>query len=309
MINNTKLIKNLIVKLCLSLQLLFNNKTSYLIFFILISTIVFLYSCVKFNNTLYIQSIGSEFSIYCGLSQTHPFINAMKKAQKIKKSYIVNWSNKVYPFDNLIFTTDLLKKYINKFWKDNIDQLDKNSHILLLTRLKRENGQIVTIGNLQRINVDDKDYLIELLLNIIEKKTDRYTDGVFKAIIFSYGVRSGLTPKTIDTEVKYQNYYHFKFPITMDPLKYGKLLFKTDKIYFVQMINKNIAIIDMGDKINKVRLFKEGDLIYEWIDKYIDESTFIREIGKNKFTFANEDLKLLTVDKTNNFNYVKNKSN
>jgi hypothetical protein len=289
-----------IIQFLVAKALLFNAK-SY-ISFLMLSAIIFLVSSVMLCDTLNIHSIGSELSIYSGLSQIQPLITIMKNSQKLNKSYIVNWSNKVYTFDNIIFSIDLLKKYINKFWKDNIIQLDKDSHILILTRLKRENGQIETIGNLKILNIDDKDYLFEHLVDIMNLKIDVYENVPINSIIFSYGVKTGLAPKKgVYTDIKYQNYYHFRLPITMDPLKYGKLLFKNDNTYFIQINDKNIAIIEMKDIMNEVKLFKAGDLIYEWIDKYIDESTFIREIGQKKFTFVNEELKLLRVDKTSNF--------
>ena len=74
-----------------------------------------------------------------------------------------------------------------------------------------------------------------------------------------------------------------------------------DNTYFMQLINKNIAIIEIEDKMNKVKLIKEGELKFEWIDRYIDDSTFIRDLGSKKFTFVNEELKLLTIEKTNKF--------
>ena len=37
------------------------------------------------------------------------------------------WSNKLYTFDNLIiFNKEVLKKFINKFWKENINLLEND---------------------------------------------------------------------------------------------------------------------------------------------------------------------------------------
>lgn len=284
-----KNIKFIIILAAKALPFILNIRYHY---FLLILTIIF-YSLVII--LLYIHTIGSELDIYSGLSFMFPAIIKLRNKN-------VNWTDKVYTFDNLIFNKEVLKKFINKFWKDNIELLDKDSHILLLTKIRRDNGQIATIGNLKRLNLDDKDYLIDQLLNIIDLKTGGYEDVPINAIIFSFGIRSGLAPiKGIHTDVKYQNYYHFKFPITMDPLKYGKLIHKMDNTYIIQLINENIAIIDIEDKMNKVKLIKSGELKYEWIDRYIDDSTFIREIANKKYTFVNGELKLLTVEKTNKF--------
>lgn len=120
--------------------------------------------------------------------------------------------------------------------------------------------------------------------------------------MFSFGIRSGLDPiKGIVTDVKYKNYNHFKLPISMNPLKYGKLITNFDNKYIIQIKPKNMAIIEVVDKLNKIELYKEGELKYKWIDRYIDESSFIREIGKKKYTYVNEELKLLTVEKQSKF--------
>jgi predicted transcriptional regulator len=66
----------------------------------------------------------------------------------------------------------------------------------------------------------------------------------------------------------------------MDPLKYGKLLDKIGNRYFIQINNKNIAIINHLDGQNEVKFFKSGELTYEYIDKFIDEITFKRILGK-----------------------------
>jgi len=217
----------------------------------------------------------------------------------------IKWTNKLYTFDNIIiFNKEVLKKFINKFWKENIETIDRTEdyHIILIAKIRRDNGQIASIGNLLRLNLNDKNYLLDHLLFIIDLKIGGYKDVPINGIIFSFGIRSGLAPiKGIDTDVKYQYYQHFKFPITMDPLKYGKLISKFDNKYIIQLINQNLAIIDIEDKFNKIQLFKEGELKYEWIDRYIDESSFIRDIGQKTFTFVNEELKLLTIKKSSKF--------
>jgi hypothetical protein len=56
-------------------------------------------------------------------------------------------------------------------------------------------------------------------------KGEYYKEQSIISITFSYGVREEKAmDKIISTNVEYQNYYHHKLPITMNPLKYGKLL-------------------------------------------------------------------------------------
>jgi len=71
--------------------------------------------------------------------------------------------------------------------------------------------------------------------------------------------------------IKYQIYSHYKLPITMDPLKYGKLLDQTNNKFIIQLTTKNVAVITHYEKENFIRIFKNGDLVLEFRDKFINE--------------------------------------
>lgn len=92
------------------------------------------------------------------------------------------------------------------------------------------------------------------------------------------------------TMTKFQIYSHFKLPITMDPLKYGKLLDQTNNKFIMQLSTKNIAVINHYEKENFIRIFKNGDLVLEFKDKFINENSFIRTINDTKFLFENDKL-------------------
>jgi hypothetical protein len=92
------------------------------------------------------------------------------------------------------------------------------------------------------------------------------------------------------TNIKYQNYLHYKLPITMDPLKYGKLMLNIEKLFIVQVNKTNVVIINQHKELNSIKLFKEGDLIFEFKDIKINESTFVRHLENKKFTFKNNAL-------------------
>nr|YP_009487206.1 hypothetical protein [Russula abietina]AWB36108.1 hypothetical protein [Russula abietina] len=90
--------------------------------------------------------------------------------------------------------------------------------------------------------------------------------------------------------IKYQNFSHYKLPITMDPLKYGKLLDETNQKFIIQLTTKNIAVIKQYPKENFVRIFKNGELVLEFRDKFLSENLFKRSIYDTIFTFENEKL-------------------
>jgi hypothetical protein len=88
--------------------------------------------------------------------------------------------------------------------------------------------------------------------------------------------------------IKTQIYSHYKLPITMNPLKFGKLLDQTNNKFIVQLTTRNVAVINQYDKENFIKFFKNGDLVLEFRDKFISDNSFSRLIGDTKFTFINE---------------------
>jgi hypothetical protein len=89
---------------------------------------------------------------------------------------------------------------------------------------------------------------------------------------------------------KFQIYSHYKLPITRDPLKFGKLLDQTNNKFIIQLTTKNIAVINHYEKENFIRIFKNGDLVLEFRDKFINENSMIRSINDTKFLFENDKL-------------------
>ena len=98
--------------------------------------------------------------------------------------------------------------------------------------------------------------------------------------------------------LKFQNYKHYKLPITLNPMEYGKLIFKIDNIFIKQITSFTIALIFQYDEFNEVKFFKKGDLRFIYKDHKIDESTFIRSIENKKFTFKNSELILIDSQKS-----------
>ena len=91
--------------------------------------------------------------------------------------------------------------------------------------------------------------------------------------------------------IKYQNYSHYKLPITMDPLKYGKLIEQIGNKYIITLSTPtNIAVIKHINNENFVRIFRKGELIFEYKEIKISEFKFIRIISDQKFTFENNKL-------------------
>jgi hypothetical protein len=140
-------------------------------------------------------------------------------------------------------------------------------------------------------------------------KGDYYLEQSITSIIISYGIRSGKAPDNqIKIETVFQNYQHHKLPITVDPLKYGKLIDKTDNKYIIQVNNKNIAIITVYSDHNEVNFFKEGNLVYSYKDYFGEDNTFIRVLGRKEFHFKDNEVVLLKQTKPVKFLSPKNHS-
>jgi hypothetical protein len=221
------------------------------------------------------------------------------------KNKILNWIDYKFDIKNKIFTKDLLNTNLNKFWTEIVEtKVSDNQHIWFLFRLKWDNGEYVTIGKLQRLNKEDKDYILNFIIEEIEDKSEYYKTTNMIAMIFSYNVRNGRAKDKItfeNTNLQYQDYQHHKFPITFNPLEYGKLIHQINNIYWIQINKTNTVIIIQENDENIIKFYRSGELRYEYTDKKVDELTFVRTLDNKQFTFKNNELILLTVDKSVKF--------
>src|SRR6266581_4941646 len=127
----------------------------------------------------------------------------------------------------------------------------------------------------------------------MDDKSEYYKEELLKSIIFSYTIKKGRAKDKItfdNIDLQYQNYQHHKLPITMNPLNYGKLINQKDNEYIIQV-----------DEFNEVKFYKEGDLVYDYRDHKISADSFIRSLDNKKYTFKNNELVLLTIDKSVKF--------
>jgi hypothetical protein len=99
------------------------------------------------------------------------------------------------------------------------------------------------------------------------------------------------------TQLKYQNYKHYKLPISFNPIEYGKLIFKTDNINIIHVSLRTIAVLTQLTEFNEVKFYKDGDLAFTYKDHKIDENTFVRTLDTRKFTFTNNKLVNINTDK------------
>jgi hypothetical protein len=91
--------------------------------------------------------------------------------------------------------------------------------------------------------------------------------------------------------MKYQNYNHYKLPISINPLNYGKLIIQIENLFIIQVNKTNIALITEYNELNHIKLFREGDFVLEYRDHKTSENLFVRTLNNKKYTF--KDTKLI----------------
>jgi hypothetical protein len=83
----------------------------------------------------------------------------------------------------------------------------------------------------------------------------------------------------------------------MNPLEYGKLIYQNDNVYIIQITIRTIAVLTQFADFNEVKLFKDGDLVFNYKDHKTDENRFVRSLDIRKFTFSNNKLVNVNTDK------------
>jgi hypothetical protein len=203
------------------------------------------------------------------------------------RTRLSNWINYRIRISPSIFTKELIKINLNKFWTNIIEkELKNDQHIIFLFRIQWSDNQFVSIGNLQKLNIEDKDYILNKIVDNMIDKGGYYLEQSIISLVFTYAIRKG---KVINTNIQYHNFQHHKLPITMDPLNYGKLIDKIGETYVIQVNPKNIATITQFENSNEVKFYKSAELTYEYTDKWINENTFSRISGKKEWILKNNE--------------------
>ncbi len=232
-----------------------------------------------------------------------------RTSTKQKQKQELHWSNYIIDLDNIsILNNSLIKIAIKEFWDRYVKALDINHHVLILFRVEEESGIWSTLGQMKKVNKDSIEYFTHFVTSILELKADNYKEMRIKRIAISFGIRDGKieSPKTFQAlkENQYQNYKHYKIPNTMDPYKYGDVIYhdQNQNIFIVQVGHFNQAVIKQTPTGNHVDIYNKGQLILSYEDRYLSDDRFERSIGKNIYLFikheGNYNLALLKVTKS-----------
>ena len=118
-----------------------------------------------------------------------------------------DWSTFYVDVYHVLLSKYILISTINRFWDEIVSKVhDENKkHIMLIPRIIFDNDQIVTLSNLLKLNISDKELLEKYLSNILSINIDQYLEIPIKAIIFDYTIREGLAPNN-NIEIKNENW-------------------------------------------------------------------------------------------------------
>ena len=220
------------------------------------------------------------------------------KAKNNKNS--ITWiENKVKISSQVLLTKAFIKYHINIFWTEIMNKINDNQHILFILRLQFNNGQVRTLNKLTKLTKKDLNFILDLLNDKIQSSQDGYKTIPLNAIIFAYAIVDGkISPNsTYNSNVKLHTIYNrYKLPISLEPLDYGRLIYKDiiNNIFIMKMNKTNTAIIRVEDNINHVTIERDGleQVIYK--DIRIDSNTFIRQLNSVEYRYHNNELVLAT---------------
>ncbi len=100
------------------------------------------------------------------------------------------WGNLEYKLNiPSTLTKNILSLYINNFWKEIMESINDNQHVMLMFRVKFTNNQIVSISTLKKVNKTSKDLYLNYLLDKLSLSNESYNVEPVSSIIFSYGIR------------------------------------------------------------------------------------------------------------------------
>jgi hypothetical protein len=192
-------------------------------------------------------------------------MNNIIKLRKVAPKYL--WKDVIFDINNKIFSKILFEKIFNQFWDKIEKDFTDNNHMFILFKIKYVGSDYATIGNLQRLNKEDKDWYFTWIINNMILKSEYYNETSIVSFLFSYGFKNEklFEKETINSNVNFQKYENNKLVISYNPLDYGKLILKNefeDYTQFILQTRENLLVkISKFEEYNEVELVLGGESI------------------------------------------------
>jgi hypothetical protein len=233
-----------------------------------------------------------------------------------------------YSIKKLLLTNQVLEVYINKFWDDIFSSLiinNESKYLMVLCKVDfisnlEEDAEEVkskieegltgyrTLGNLRKVNFDDKELFIEYLTNRLGSLTESYVAHPISRITFTYVIKEGLAPEdrallnpsVIENNAFTHRFYNLNLPISMNPSEYGDIVVDNHPIkingetinrFMVENGTRTYRIdVSNNGLTNHVKI--QGAIDLSWIDTIINGTVIKREIKKSTIYFMDGEIVL-----------------
>ena len=216
------------------------------------------------------------------------------KLRKVGSNY--NWKKSIFNINNKVFSKDLFENILNKFWNSIENEFKIDNHMVILFKIKYNNGELSSIGKVQRLNLSDKKWYIDFILENMEFKSEYYNETQIDSFIFSYGFKLGKIENkdNLNKKVLLHNYKSFNIPISMEPNDYGRIIIQNELNYIIHDNQGQTINLNKFEGYNEVEIFKSGISLVKFKDIFINKNRFLREIDNKKFYFENGNQILFT---------------
>lgn len=187
------------------------------------------------------------------------------KLRKIRQTNV--WNTTIFNCNNRVLSKNLLLKFLDQFWSQIESNFSYNNHLFILLKIKYINNEFATIGNLQRLNFGNKVWYLNVILELMEFKSDYYKETQIESLIFSYGFKDGIVQNKdiFKNNFDSQNYKNKNLPILMNPIDYGRIMIqnKLEKgiNYIIQNENGLTINFNKFENYNDVEFLKKWGLI------------------------------------------------
>jgi hypothetical protein len=235
-------------------------------------------------------------------------ILSSKNIIKLRKTKTKNiWNIFSLNFRRKVFSGSLFERKFNQFWKSIHSGFNENNHLFILLKIKYVNNDFVTIGKIQRLNLADKDWYINWIIDNMEFKSEYYNETQIEEIIFSYGFKKGKIPDkdSLNLNVNSVIINDIKLPISLNPKDFGKLSrtieIDNGQLFILQNNKGEIIMFSKFNNYNEIEFLKNGNSLIKFRDEISSENKFIRIIDNKKYYFENGEQFVITKEMKTKF--------
>jgi DNA polymerase type B, organellar and viral len=246
---------------------------------------------IKNKNKFYYKDTNSILINKLGIRHFNKNLGNILKLKKTKSLHA--WKFIEIKIENKLFTKELFNLKFSKFWNQIIHEFTDSNHMFILFKVKYIGTDYTTIGKLQRLNKNDKDWYFNWIINNMIYKSEYYNETPITSFIFSYGfINEKINEKEIiQSNINFQSYKNNKLPISFNPLDYGKLISEMkweNYIQFILQSKENLLFnINKFENHNEISLISGGNIILNFKDEFLSENKFVRILDNKKYYFEN----------------------